>query len=322
MPALYGVRVSLNEASAKALAPWLDGSPGLASGPVVPIEVLEGAQVAPTVLERFIVERAGWLGRSESALVVGNDDGAWFVIDSAPVRVSGVLGRAERGDATRDLLLGALLVALRSLGVYAIHSAAVSFDDQALLLLGDSGAGKSTTATALVTAGCKYLGDDALLLRRNGGDVELLPLWSTFRLTEQSLAAFSSLRAHGQKVAEEEKWRLDVQLAFPNRFLSHWLGHKTVLFLRRSGAAHSVLRAVSKAEAVGLLIAQSSALGLACHPNPREHLDLLAQLAAVANVAQLELGTEWLSDPSGAGHRLLEQTRALWHARELRSEAS
>jgi hypothetical protein len=124
------------------------------------------------------------------------------------------------------------------MGAYLLHAAAVSLDDQALLLIGDSGAGKSTTAMAMVSAGCSYIGDDGCLIRRRSGDVELLSLWSSFRLTDQSLASFSALRSHGSKLASDEKWQLDVRTAFPDRYLTHWLGRKTLLFLERS-AEHS-----------------------------------------------------------------------------------
>jgi hypothetical protein len=319
-PVLHGVRLSLNAASAKALAPWLDSNPALASGPTIEVELLvDASEAAPAVLETFIEEPVGWLGRTASGLVVGNHEQAWFTIEDSPPRIRGVLGRSE---AARELLFAALIVALRSMGVYLVHAAAVSLDDQALVLIGDSGAGKSTTAIALVSAGCSYIGDDGCLIRHCSGDVELLPLWSSFRLTDQSLASFSALRPHSSKLVSDEKWKLNVLAAFPDRHLPHWLGRKTLLFVGRSAQHSSSLQSLSQAEAVGLLIAQSNALSLGCHPNPRAHLDLLARLVSVAHIARLQLGTEWLTDHAGAASRLLEQARSFSRPGGLRSEAS
>ena len=320
LPVLNGVRLSLDAASADLLTPWLDSDPGFSSGPTVEVEVTtDGTQPAPQVLETYLEEPLGWLGRTATGLIVGNHERSWFTIEEWPPKVRGVLGGS---GATRELLLGALIVALRSMGAYLLHAAAVSHDDQALLLIGDSGAGKSTTAIALVSAGCSYIGDDGCLIRQRSGDVELLSLWSSFRLTERSLASFSALRSHSSKLASDEKWQLDVRTAFPDRYLTHWLGRKTLLFLERSAEHSSSLHPLSGAEAVGLLIRQSNALSLGCHPNPRQHLDLLARLVAVAPVARLQLGTEWLSDPIAAAEWLLEQTRSFLRPSGLHSEAS
>ena len=320
LPAFHGVRLSLDAASAELLAPWLDSNQELAGDPAIEVQVTaEGSQLAPAVLETFVEEPIGWLGRTATGLIVGNDEQAWFTIEGSPPKVRGTVGRS---DATRMLLLGALIVALQSMGVYLIHAGAVSLDDQALLLVGDSGSGKSTTALALVSAGCRYIGDDGCLIRQRSGEVELLPLWSSFRLTDHSLASFSALKPHSSRLAGDEKWKLDVLAAFPDRYLAHWLGQKTLLFLGRSGQHSSSLHPLSQAEAVGLLIAQSNALSLDCHPNPRGHLDLLARLVSVAHIARLQLGTEWLTDPVDAGNRLLGLTRSFSAICQTHSEAS
>ena len=313
---LHGIRLHVNAASAQSLASWLDSNPGHPDAPAVAVEVVAD-RTAPAVLELFLQEKVGWLGRTATGLVVGNDEQAWFTIEGSKIR--GVLGHS---DATRDLLVAALIIALRAMGVYLIHAGAVSFEDRALLLIGDSGAGKSTTAIGLVNAGCSYLGDDGCLIREHAGDVELLPLWSSFRLTDSSLASFSSLKPHSHKHAEDDKWRLDVPAAFPGRHLAHWLGRKTILFLERSGQHGSFLHPLPKADAMGRLIAQSNALSLACHPNMRGHLDLLARLVSVSRTARLQLGTEWLADPRAAADRLIHQVRSFSPPNEPHSEAS
>jgi hypothetical protein len=287
----------------------------------VEVEVVDDAShPPPTMLDVLATEPGGWLGRTANGLAVANHERAWFTIEGSPPRIRGVLGNG--GDSVRDLLLGALLVALRSLGVFTIHAAAVSSGEQALLLVGESGAGKSTTATAMVNAGCRYLGDDGVLIRQRQDDIELLPFWPSFRLTDQSLASFEALRPHSIKLPGDEKWRLDTLAAFPDRYLSHWLGPKIVLFLGRTAGHCSSLQPITQAEAAGLLIAQSHVLSLECHPDPRRHLDLLAQLVSVAHLARLELGTEWLAEPVAAAQRLLDQTRRFPRMRALHVEAS
>ena len=56
---------------------------------------------------------------------------------------------------------------LREKGLFMIHSAAVGLDQGAALLVGQSGAGKSTTALACLYAGMKYLADDRCVMTLN-----------------------------------------------------------------------------------------------------------------------------------------------------------
>lgn len=55
------------------------------------------------------------------------------------------------------------------------HAGAVAQNEQALVLCGDSGQGKSTLTFGLVAAGCAYLADDHVPLHRNGRDVMAFP---------------------------------------------------------------------------------------------------------------------------------------------------
>ncbi|MCE5324344.1 hypothetical protein LLG46_13675 [bacterium] len=64
-------------------------------------------------------------------------------------------------------LLPILQALLALYGIYVIHSAAVTYEDKALLLLGESGAGKTTMCLALARAGMAYMGDDLVGLQRH-----------------------------------------------------------------------------------------------------------------------------------------------------------
>lgn len=55
------------------------------------------------------------------------------------------------------------------------HAGCVALNDQALVLCGDSGQGKSTLTFGLVAAGCAYLGDDHVPLHRDGARVMAFP---------------------------------------------------------------------------------------------------------------------------------------------------
>lgn len=52
-----------------------------------------------------------------------------------------------------------------------LHAAAVAYDDQATLLIGESGSGKSTSALALFLGGCRYLSDELAVVEMESADV-------------------------------------------------------------------------------------------------------------------------------------------------------
>ncbi|HQC53960.1 MAG TPA: hypothetical protein PLE92_12545, partial [Lentisphaeria bacterium] len=54
---------------------------------------------------------------------------------------------------------------------YIVHAAGVVVKDKALLLMGESGSGKTTSALAFAAAGLPLLGDDLLVLHENQGNV-------------------------------------------------------------------------------------------------------------------------------------------------------
>lgn len=99
-------------------------------------------------------------GRSEVVLAWGQvglaliRDGREVVIDPAP----GALD-----EAIRLLLTGAVMgVLLHQRGLTVLHASAVAIDDQVVAFIGDKGAGKSSTAAALVARGHSLVTDDLL----------------------------------------------------------------------------------------------------------------------------------------------------------------
>lgn len=70
-----------------------------------------------------------------------------------------------------------VLKLLRALGLYGLHAAGlVARIGCGLLLVGDSGYGKSTLTIGLVRQGWGYLSDDAVLLRRVSEEIEAVAL--------------------------------------------------------------------------------------------------------------------------------------------------
>jgi len=100
--------------------------------------------------------------------------GREIVVDPSPDADPSVL---------RVMLQGRLMAyLLRQRGWLPLHASGVAIDGQAVLFLGESGAGKSTTAAAFYARGHKVLADDVGAVRVAGGSVELRTAWSGLRL--------------------------------------------------------------------------------------------------------------------------------------------
>ena len=169
-----------------------------------------------------VVER----GRPQSALQGEdaaafrfNDDGAqlsWR--DVADFEVQGANRIVYRprpgvGDALVSLpLLGPVMgVLLERRGLLTLHGSAVALSAGVAVFLGDKGAGKSTTAAALVRAGKTLLTDDIVAIEC-AASPRLFPAYPQVKLTEEANA---SILVGGDEMAsphpgfEKRRLRLD-----------------------------------------------------------------------------------------------------------------
>lgn len=108
-------------------------------------------------------------------------------------------GRASR-DVARYMILREAAEALcgtQRVGAI-LHGAAVGAGGRALLILGDSGQGKSTLAQGLVDAGCGFLADDHLPLATDGRHLLAFPTGSAVKQGARDLDEVRRLVArHG-----------------------------------------------------------------------------------------------------------------------------
>jgi len=157
-----GLRIEANEQYPQLRAERDDSGEAKAS---VFLNVIEGSLPAP---DRALFR---WEGRY--GLVLGMVGEHWlltsrlgcaFLIDETHNAISCIV--RDRGDpAWLDVLVRRILprVAIRH-GATALHAAAAAKNGRALVLLGQSGAGKSTTSAVLGTAGWDILSDDISVL--------------------------------------------------------------------------------------------------------------------------------------------------------------
>jgi energy-coupling factor transporter ATP-binding protein EcfA2 len=78
---------------------------------------------------------------------------------------------------------------LRLRGSTGLHASAVAVDGQALVLVGEAGAGKSTTAAAFAQLGFPVISDDIVALSDNGRSLIVQPGYPRVRLWPESVNA-------------------------------------------------------------------------------------------------------------------------------------
>lgn len=198
----------------------------------------------------------------------------------------------------------ALALALRPARLFHMHAAGLALPSGAsALVVGGSGAGKTTTTLALLEAGARYLGDDALFLakRHAGEGVRAAAFPRAFHLAPATLSAFPRLgRLAGAVGGRRDKRPLDPRAAFPGRRLDALPldpGRVVALFPTVTGEASTEIVPMPRAEAFGLFLASSAALVIEGLAGRDENLAVLSALLAASRCFELRLGRDALADP-------------------------
>jgi hypothetical protein len=221
------------------------------------------------------------------------------------------------GDATAvttsGMLHAALCLYLRERGLFELHAAGLHADDGARLVIGNAGSGKTSTAIALLHAGCQYLGDDRVLIRRSPDErdaVELRAYPRAFHLALATGAAYPALLAQTEALdGIGGKRALAPDRAFPGAFRAGSSGPVALLLPRVARVARTEVSRVSPADALGALL-ESSALALVDGVRHRDdNLSLLATLANKSPAFRVELGRDALEHPVDVARRILDATR-------------
>lgn len=175
--------------------------PGLpASDASTPDVELELVDALPLPSARRLRHRAGDADEPTARVEITDDatgltsfrygDGSAFDVDhgSRPARVRAVIAPGQTLEDLTAYLYGPVLgFLLRSWGRLALHASCVRIGDSAVLLAGDSGSGKSTTAAALAARGLPVLSDDLTALTTDAdGHILAWPAFDHLRLWPQS----------------------------------------------------------------------------------------------------------------------------------------
>jgi hypothetical protein len=114
-------------------------------------------------------------------------------------------------DAATYLLGPVLGFVLRLRGVTSLHASAVRVGNRAFAIVGQAGAGKSTTAAAFALRGYQVLADDVLPIVDEGGHMCVVPAYPRLRLWPESVSIlFGSHHALPRLTPTWDKRYMDV----------------------------------------------------------------------------------------------------------------
>jgi hypothetical protein len=199
-------------------------------------------------------------------------------------------GRLLRGDGyatasadvRHELARVGGIVRLRQRGRYLVHAAGVVDPlGRAWLLAGDSGCGKSTLGYALSRAGWASLGDDGVVIERDGRGFRAHAWHDALRVSRLLSDEFPELDGGESTVGHNDPRQ---RLSLPPAFVARGGPVAALIFLSR-GERHSV-RAIGPVAALGALIRQSPWVIIE-DGHSRAHLEALRH-AAMLPAFQLE----------------------------------
>jgi hypothetical protein len=97
-------------------------------------------------------------------------DGTRFVVNRAATRIWGTPGDSQTMEDLSTYFLGPIMgFILRKRGTMALHASALCIEEKAVVLTGEAGAGKSTTAAALALRGASVLCEDIAAVEETEG---------------------------------------------------------------------------------------------------------------------------------------------------------
>ncbi len=180
---------------------------------------------------------------------------------------------------------------LRRRGLHLIHASAIGHAGRAVLIAGQSGAGKTTTMLTCVAAGLQFLGDDTTLLQRaQPGTVDVIALLSTLDVTDKTAAWFPELAPYLSPLRSHTgKRQVILSEAYPNSVALRGQV-SAILAPEITDQAHTTLAPANKASLLSDLLFYS--VDLQDVALARQHLEFLAQAVEQIPVYRLLLGSD------------------------------
>jgi hypothetical protein len=153
-----------------------------------------------------------WTVPDRSLMRIKYQDSTEFWIDLRHGKIWADWGERSSFDDAVGYLLGPVLgFLLRMRGVVCLHASAVRCGDGAVAFVGEPGAGKSTTAAAMVQRGHALLADDIVALVERGDEFCAVPAYPMLGLWPEAVEAlYGSADSAPASSKNDEKRRVSL----------------------------------------------------------------------------------------------------------------
>lgn len=217
----------------------------------------------------------------------------------------------ENGERffTHILLHFTLLEALRNFQLYPLHSAALESPQGSGFMFPANGySGKTSITLLLASLGFRYLSDDTVFLRPDGGKISVLPFRRHFHIPGDFISDFPELKCLGDLPEPSEpllKRSFPAEKIFPGLEMDIMVNPEWIFFPTITGAERTSVQPIKSSEALSILLPQS--LEVMFNPDiAKDHLTSLRLLLENARCFRMLSGRDIHKDPK----RLLEVLEA------------
>jgi hypothetical protein len=151
----------------RAKPSWVSNALGM------PSTILQSLPAAPETQDPAFVLKSFGEGQF---FQLAYSDGTDFVVNGAATRIWGTPGESQTIEDLSTYFLGPVMgYILRRRGTTALHASSLCVDGKAIVLTGEAGAGKSTTAAALALRGLSVLCEDVAAIEEKDGSYSIEP---------------------------------------------------------------------------------------------------------------------------------------------------
>lgn len=196
-----------------------------------------------------------------SHLVVDIHDQGLLDIDGAQGTARGYFYHpaAMHQDRLEGFFHYALAELLKRNNMFTLHATALEYHGRGLLILGNTGCGKTTTLLSLLRSGYRYLSDDHPVLWDSGTRLELRAAPMKIDVTEQTIGFFPELRDAMSGLLRQGPYKKSFQL---EDIYSDSAGRSCeptmILFPHVTHMPHSCLEPLPKSRALELFMPEQS----------------------------------------------------------------
>jgi hypothetical protein len=179
---------------------------------------------------------------------------------------------------------------LRDRGLPMIHAAVVGDENGAVLLVGKSGAGKSTTSLLCLNAGLRYISDDRCLLALDP-EPQALCIYNSAKLHWEQMERFPNLMAKVNNLDEVTKDKALVHVHdFAPQQIAHQLPIRAILLATVTGRPSTSLTPVSRIK----VLSDFTTSTLVYQPGAaKKEVQMMADLVRRLPCYQINLGSDF-----------------------------